>query len=78
MIISHKHKFIFVKTRKTAGTSIEIGLSKFCGPEDIITPLAPRDNKMRDEAGFRGAQQVDVPLKRHTLKDRVKLWKEGR
>ncbi|MEL6382956.1 MAG: chondroitin 4-O-sulfotransferase, partial [Cyanobacteria bacterium J06626_18] len=32
MIISHEYKFIFLKTRKTAGTSIEIALSKFCGP----------------------------------------------
>lgn len=37
LIISHKHKFIFVKTRKTAGTSIEDTLSKICGDDDIIT-----------------------------------------
>jgi len=39
MIISHKHKFIYIKCRKTAGTSIEMSLSKLCGPQDIITPL---------------------------------------
>lgn len=39
MIISHKHKFIFIKTVKTAGTSIEISLSRYCGKKDIITPL---------------------------------------
>lgn len=41
MIISHKHKFIFVKTRKTAGTSIEVTLSKYCGPNDVVTEINP-------------------------------------
>ena len=37
MIISHKHKFIFFKSRKTAGSSIQTALAKHCGPDDIIT-----------------------------------------
>ena len=37
MIISHKHKFIFFKTRKTAGSSIQVTLAKHCGEDDIIT-----------------------------------------
>ena len=37
MIISHKHKFIFFKTRKTAGSSIQVSLAKYCGEDDIIT-----------------------------------------
>lgn len=41
MIISHEHKFIFIKTAKTAGTSIEIFLSRHCGPQDIVTPIEP-------------------------------------
>lgn len=41
MIISHKFRFIFIKTRKTAGTSIEVFLSRHCGEEDVLTPIFP-------------------------------------
>ncbi len=41
MILSHKHKFIFIKTVKTAGTSIEVFLSQHCGPNDVLTPIRP-------------------------------------
>jgi hypothetical protein len=41
MIISHKFKFIFIKTVKTAGTSVEAYLSQYCGEHDTITPVFP-------------------------------------
>lgn len=41
MIVSHKYKFIFIKTKKTAGTSIEVFLSQYCGEDDIVTPIHP-------------------------------------
>ncbi|PEN13405.1 hypothetical protein CRI94_08760 [Longibacter salinarum] len=63
MIISHKHRFIYVKTRKTASTSLEIALSKFCGPDDIITPIDERGEAKRRERGYRGPQNFYVPLK---------------
>jgi len=54
MIVSHKYRFIFVKTLKTAGTSIEVFLSPFCGPEDILTPISPQvePHRPRNHDGF--------------------------
>ena len=43
MIVSHTHRFIFIKTRKTAGTSIELALSDIAGEDAIVTPLIPRE-----------------------------------
>jgi len=39
MIICHQHRFIFLKTRKTAGTSIELSLRPYCDLDDIVTPV---------------------------------------
>ena len=61
MIVSHEHRFIFLKTNKTAGTSIEIALSKYCGPKDIITPIMPEDEKIRSKLGYPGPQNFRLP-----------------
>jgi hypothetical protein len=72
MIISHSNKFIFLKTNKTAGTSVEIALSKFCGPEDIITPISPEDEDMRRSLGYRGPQNCEMPIQKYSLYGAVK------
>ena len=66
MIVSHKYKFIFLKTNKTAGTSIEIALSQFCGETDVITPIPPIDERVRRELGHRGPQNLRVPPSQST------------
>jgi hypothetical protein len=43
MIISHTHKAIFIKTKKTAGTSIEVYLGGYCGRNDIVTPVGEEE-----------------------------------
>lgn len=81
MILSHKYKFIFIKTRKTAGTSIEISLSRYCGDEDIITPLNPDEDEMRKELNVYPRNYL-VPLSKYRGKEwlryirgwRLKYW----
>lgn len=63
MIISYKHKFVFVKTTKTAGTSVEIALARHCGDDDVITKIAPEDEKIKLDQGIRGRQNTTVTLK---------------
>ena len=78
MIISHEYRYIFLKTNKTAGTSVEIALSGFCGPEDVITPILPTDEAKRSEMGFRGPQNFDIPFTRYSAKDWAALLVKGK
>jgi len=56
MIVCHKYRFVFLKTRKTAGTSVEIALASLCGPGDILTPIEPKDETLRMERTGAGAR----------------------
>ena len=51
MILSHRHRFVFIKTRKTASTSLEIFFSQFCGDDDIVTPVMAEDEIIRHDLG---------------------------
>jgi hypothetical protein len=53
MILSHQLRLIFLKTRKTAGTSVELALSPFCGPDDVLPPLGQVDEAKREGHGAR-------------------------
>ncbi len=70
MIISHEHKFIFLKTKKTAGTAIEAALSELCGPSDVITPY--REESETDRKGL-GPQNYRIE---HPIKPKRPLWRK--
>ena len=70
MILSHEHKFIFLKTKKTAGTAIEAALSELCGPSDVITPY--REESETDRKGL-GPQNYRIE---HPLKPKRPLWRK--
>jgi len=61
VIISHEHRFIFVRTRKTASTTMEILLSKHVGTGDVVTAVCARDEQLRREHGGIGPQNHLLP-----------------
>jgi hypothetical protein len=63
VIISHSRRFIFIKTYKTAGSSLEIALSRFCGKNDILTVLDPPEEALRRSRYGIGAQNYEQPLR---------------
>jgi hypothetical protein len=69
MIVSHQHKFIFLKTVKTASSAIEILLSGVCGPDDIITPTRG------DLGGQRTVPEQNYRLN-HPLVPKRPLWRQ--
>lgn len=56
MIICHELELIFLKTKKTSGTSFEIALAGHCGPGCIITPISALDEATRTGLGYRAPQ----------------------
>ncbi len=77
MIISHRHKFIFLKTVKTGGTSVEISLSRYCGPDDVITPISPPDEAIRADMGL-GPQNHLLDRSKYGPRDWFRLLVQGR
>ena len=81
MIASYAHNYIFIKTGKVAGTSVEMALSRFCGPRDIITPIYPPDEIERKPPAKHAqnfSSDPDLERQHADLADRADLgavWK---
>lgn len=64
MIVSHKHKFIFLRTEKTAGSSLHQLLADICGPDDIVTGTTRSRGRNRRPAWTRYVSVGMGPLRR--------------
>ena len=71
MIVSKKHKFVFLKTPKTGGSSLEFYLSQFCDKNDILTPLLPKEEKLKKK--FKLLNIKNYKIKKFTLSKISKL-----
>ena len=48
MLVSHRYKFIYTKTRKTAGSSVESYFEPFCMPDGEWTQRHLREEYVSD------------------------------
>lgn len=69
MLVSHQYRFIFVKTRKTGGTSTQIALCRYMDhPRDIIAPVQRREegsNQLSEKA----SKNTRIPMRNWRTKD---------
>lgn len=74
MIINNRYKFVFLKTSKTAGTSMEIAFSGLCdGPDDIVTPISDEDEQIRERYGSAGPKNCFSPPNTYRGRDVLRL-----
>jgi hypothetical protein len=60
MLISHSHRFIYLKTIKTAGTSIEIYFERYCVDPSIYPGERHETGTLVSPGGVIGCRGVDV------------------
>jgi len=73
MIVNHKHKFIFLKVSKAAGSSVEAFLRQFCHPGDIVTPLIRQEERAIRSLGFCPPTGYKKILRPASAMDRIKI-----
>ncbi len=77
MIISHKNRFVFLRTGKTASSSIEVYLSQFCTKGDTLTPLgtfaSDDEDDFKKKHNLIGAQNYILKKKSYGIKNFLNL-----
>ena len=80
-IVSHRHKFIFVHARKSAGTSLQVSLSRWLGEGDVasydVDSPVLTFNRYTDEDDFgavpvRDGDESGVRYGNHDLPDEIR------
>jgi hypothetical protein len=68
MLVGHKHKFIFTKTVKTAGTSVEGYLQNYCKPEEDRGEPEDYHPQQVSDYGIVGIRGVPTPIASKTYR----------
>jgi hypothetical protein len=76
MLISHRKKFIFIKTVKTAGTSVEVYFEKWCMPEGEWSESHAREEYISPSGiiGHRGSDAQSRKWQNHMAAKTVKEY----
>lgn len=78
MILSRDKKWLFVKTTKVGGTSVEIALSRLAGSDCVITPLLPAEENIRTKLNYPEPRGYELPLDEYTLMQRLRKTLKGK
>lgn len=67
MLVSHRYEFIYTKTFKTAGTSVEVFFEPYCMPEGEWTFSHSRPQTVTDAGiiAYRGSDEVGKKWRHH-------------
>ena len=78
MIFLRNRSMLFLKSHKTAGTSLEIALSRFAEADDVVTPIMKLDQQIRQQLGFPGPQNYQAVGAEVLLRHPIDLWRANR
>jgi hypothetical protein len=73
LIISHKKKFVYLRSTKTGSSSFEIYLSQYCSKKDVISPLFKDEEKLKKKYNLPISQNYILKKKSFGIKNFLNL-----